>query len=71
MAPEASSLIVTLLAAETRYQALVDIVTRLRVIKELKPWWAGALSSKWSLDTVVTAASIVQRTIICIYKRVC
>lgn len=68
-APEASSLIVAVLAAEARYQALVDVLTGFRVIKELVSWRTGTLSSERSLDTDVTAATIVQYAVILVYMK--
>jgi len=67
--PEASSLVEALLAAETRDQALVYVITSLGVIEELKSWWTGALSSKWSLDTIVAAASIVQHAVVFVFLK--
>lgn len=67
MAPETSSLVVALLATETWDEALVDVIASLGVIEELKSWWTGALSPKWSLDAIITAAAIVQCTVILVF----
>lgn len=69
VAPEASSLIVALLAAESWYQALIDILTGFRVIKKLIAWWTAALSSKRSLRADVAAASIVQYAVILVFMK--
>lgn len=66
-APESSPLVEALLAAETRDQTLVDVFAGLGVIKELISWVTGALSPVWSLNAAVTAAPIVQCTVILVF----
>jgi len=64
VAPEGAPLVVALLAAEARDQALVDVLAGLGVVEELVPRRAGALGPEGPLDAVAAAAAVVQCTVV-------
>lgn len=59
MAAERAPLIKAVLAAQSRWAALIDILTCFGVVAQLKTHGARALGSERPLDAAVGAASIV------------
>lgn len=65
-ASERATFIVAGLTAEARDQTLVYVIASLRIIQQLESWFTGALSSKRTLNTTMTAAPVICLTVISI-----
>lgn len=68
IATEGATFIEAGLTAESRDETLVYVVAGLWVIQQLESWVTGTLSPKWTLNTAMTAASIIHLTVVFVYK---